>query len=355
MKNNKEQLPSRERMKKIILSTVKDKTWSRRELISKVIKRCGFTPEQLKDTSTDSISTRLKSFAGTVINELVGEKALSLTQDNKIELPPKKKLENKEILEVFINKYLTDEEKKDRTPGGKRNTLNAVLGNILKKKKKEIDKADDVVEYLDKQLINNSTVYEKIIKHSDYPETPLGNKLRFLNEKFNECKRGALPKENYRKILNQSVLECLSLAGGEFFERLCLSLIKKGYGDRVVNDKLTAGPDDKGIDGIVYIKDEMGFDERVFIQAKTKRKKGYIPLCEIREFLGVMIAEKATKGILISNSNYHKETIKFADKVDNLILINQKKLLELMQKHSIGIIQQNGLCKIDDKLFLEQV
>ncbi|MFW5780853.1 MAG: restriction endonuclease [Bacillota bacterium] len=353
MKNNKTLLPERERMKKIILNSVNDKIWSRRELISKVIKRCGFSAEQLKDTSTDSISTRLKSFAGTVINELVGEKSLILTEDNKLRLPEKKKPEKKELVEIFIKKYLTEEEEKDRSPGGKRNTINSVMGNIFKKKKKEIEKAEDIIDYLDKQLRNNPTVYEQIIKHNDYPETALGNKLRFAEQKYKQCKKGVLNKDTYRKILNKSVLECLSLAGGEFFERVCLSLIKKGYGDRVVKDVLTAGPDDKGIDGIIYIKDEMGFDERVFIQAKTKRKKGYIPLCEIREFFGVMIAENATKGILISNSNYHKETIKFVSKLDNFILINQRKLIELMIKHSFGIIKDNGLYKIDDKMFLE--
>ena len=37
-------------------------------------------------------------------------------------------------------------------------------------------------------------------------------------------------------------MECINLAGGEFFERFCMSLIKACYGDKVIKDELTAGP-----------------------------------------------------------------------------------------------------------------
>ena len=68
-------------------------------------------------------------------------------------------------------------------------------------------------------------------------------------------------------------MECISLAGGEFFERFCMSLIKACYGDKVIKDELTAGPGDKGIDGIIIVCDEIGFKEKILIQAKTKRKE----------------------------------------------------------------------------------
>ena len=67
-----------------------------------------------------------------------------------------------------------------------------------------------------------------------------------------------------------------------------------------------------------------------------------------------MTSENATKGLMISNSNYHKETEKFASKVKNLILIDQKKLIELMEKYQIGFVNEDGIIKIDEALFLEE-
>ena len=67
-----------------------------------------------------------------------------------------------------------------------------------------------------------------------------------------------------------------------------------------------------------------------------------------------MTSENATKGLMISNSNYHKETEKFASKVKNLILIDQKRLIELMEKYQIGFVNEDGIIKIDEALFLEE-
>lgn len=353
MKNNYT-LPTRNDIRKQLLETISHKAWQRKQLIAEVIRRCGFTKEQLKDTSSDSLSTRLKSFVGTIINELLTEQAIMLNENKQIHI--ERKLPDKKTLtEVFLNKYLTEDEIKDSTPSGKRNILKAVLGDIIKRKENELLLAVDVIEYLDGELRKNDSVYNNIIKPRErcYPNTPLGSKLKALDKSFTQCQKGQIKKESYRKILQQSVLECISLAGGEFFERLSMSLMIAVYGNKVIKDEITAGPGDNGIDGVLVIIDELGFEEKILLQAKTKRKKGYIPLPEIREFLGVMAADKADKGILISNSNYHKESVKFVSKVNNLMLIGEKKLLELMEKHSIGLVEDAGILRIDEKLFLE--
>ncbi|HHT83218.1 MAG: restriction endonuclease [Christensenellales bacterium] len=354
MKNNAT-YPTRLALRKLVLQTIGQKAKKRKQLIMDVINKCGYGKEELKDTGSDSLSTRLKSFTGIVINELLEEKALLMTDDFKIvsaeSLPDKK-----EILEIFLKKYLTEDELKDNSPSGKKNIIKAVLGDLIRRKRSEIAKAIDVVAYLDEELRKNETVYNNIIKQKEkcYPQTPLGNKLKLINKRFNDCKKGALKKEIYRKEAHKTAMECISLAGGEFFERFCMSLIKACYGDKVIKDELTAGPGDKGIDGIIIVCDEIGFKEKILIQAKTKRKRGFIPLSEIREFLGVMTSENATKGLMISNSNYHKETEKFASKVKNLILIDQKKLIELMEKYQIGFVNEDGIIKIDEALFLEE-
>ncbi|MDD4315902.1 MAG: restriction endonuclease [Clostridia bacterium] len=347
-------LPTRNDIRTLLLETIAGKAWERKQLIAEIIEKSGFTKAQLKDTSSDSLSTRLKSFVGTIINELLTEQAIMLNENKQIHI--EKKLPDKKTLtEVFLNKYLTEEEIKDAKPSGKRNILKAVLGDLIKRKENEIITAVDVIEYLDGELRKNDSVYNNIIKAAEksYPNTPLGNKLESLDKSFDACKKGTLKKDNYLKTLHNAVLECISLAGGEFFERLSMSLMIAAYGKKVIKDEITAGPTDNGIDGILIIRDELGFEEKILLQAKTKRKKGYIPLPEIREFLGVMSAERADKGILISNSSYHKESLKFVSKVNNLMLIDEKKLIELMEKHAIGLVEQDGISRLDEKLFLE--
>lgn len=354
MKNNIK-LPTRNTIRKLILETLSSKKTARKQLIAQVIKKCGFSTEQLKDTGSDSISTRLKSYTGIILNELISEKTILVTEeDYKLVMAESKQLDKKALVETTLKKYLTDDEIKDSSPSGKKNTIKAVMGDIFKRKQTELNKALDVMAFLDTELRKNEAV-NNIIREREkcYPDTPLGLALKALAKRYCQCKKGAIKKETYKNEVYKSVLECISLAGGEFFERVCMSLMKACYGTRVIKDELTAGPGDKGIDGIIFVKDEMGFEEKILMQAKTKRRRGYIPLSEIREFLGVMTAEKAEKGILMSNSNYHRETIRFANKVNNFVLIDQKKLLELMEEHALGLICEEGLIRIDEDFFLE--
>lgn len=354
MKNNIV-LPTRNAIRKLILETLSSKNLERKQLISQVIKNCGFSAEQLKDTGSDSISTRLKSFTGIILNELMSEKAIHIIEDDKkLGIAENKNLDKKALVEMILKKYLSDEDIKDSSPSGRKNTIKAVMGDIFKRKQSEMNKTLDMMAFLDTELRKNDAV-NNIIREREkcYPDTPLGLSLKALDKRYCQCKKGTIKKDIYKNEVYKSVLECISFAGGEFFERVCMSLMKACYGTRVVKDEITAGPGDKGIDGIIEVRDEMGFEETIFLQAKTKLKRGYIPLSEIREFLGVMTAERADKGILMSNSSYHRETIKFASKVNNFILIDQKRLLELMEEHELGLIYEEGLIRIDESFFLE--
>lgn len=355
MKNNNLVLPSRGTLRELILQSIGRKSLKRKSLIQRVITETGYNKAELQDTSSDSLSTRLKSFTGIVINEMVAEKALILTDDFEITVPESKIPNDKEITDIFLSKYLTEEEIKNTSPGAKRNQIKATLGAILKHKRNDMLAAIDVISYIDKELRKNEAV-NNIIKEREkcYPKTPLGNKLKLIEKKYSDCKRGLIRKDIYLKQMHKTAMDCISLAGGEFFERFCMGLVKKCYGDKVVSDEITAGPGDKGIDGIVIIVDELGFEEKILIQCKTKRKRSaFIPESETRAFLGVMTSEKATKGLMMSNSNYLRETFRLANRVKNLILIDQKKLIELMEKHQVGYVTVDGLLKVDEKVFLE--
>lgn len=75
-----------------------------------------------------------------------------------------------------------------------------------------------------------------------------------------------------------------------------MKLLIAVYGDSVQSNELTAGPDDNGIDGKLYVKDPAGFKETIFFQSKTKlNERAYVSIKVAREFLGVMTAYGATK------------------------------------------------------------
>ena len=78
-----------------------------------------------------------------------------------------------------------------------------MLGDLIRRKRSEIAKAIDVVAYLDEELRKNETVYNNIIKQKEkcYPQTPLGNKLKLINKRFNDCKKGALKRKYTAKKL----------------------------------------------------------------------------------------------------------------------------------------------------------
>ncbi len=104
------------------------------------------------------------------------------------------------------------------------------------------------------------------------------------------------------------------------------------------------GPQDGGIDGIISIKDKLGYNEKFLVQVKNKiNKSAYIPLCEIREFFGVFSADpEATKAIFITNAKFHKNTISFVNKIKKCqyILIDGKKWLEIAKYCNYNIPEQ---------------
>lgn len=104
-----------------------------------------------------------------------------------------------------------------------------------------------------------------------------------------------------------------------------------GYKEVVAEN--TDGPNDNGIDGIINCTDSLGYRETVILQVKhIAKKEKYVPLCEVREFLGVLAAHPtALKGIFVTNAKYHKDTVKFVNsyKSKYFLLLDGKALLNL--------------------------
>ena len=109
---------------------------------------------------------------------------------------------------------------------------------------------------------------------------------------------------------------------------------------------------DGGIDGIIN-EDKLGLDT-IYIQAK--KWENSIPVKEIRDFAGALLGQKAKKGIFITTSNFPKGAYDYVKNIEHkIILIDGKKLTELMIENNIGLSTQINyeIKKIDTDYFEE--
>jgi len=120
------------------------------------------------------------------------------------------------------------------------------------------------------------------------------------------------------------------------FEELVVDLLlAMGYGgSRQEAGKTVGKSGDGGIDGIIS-EDRLGLD-KIYLQAK--RWENTVPIKEVRDFAGALLAQKARKGVFITTSEFSKSAFDFVDNIDRtIVLIDGQRLSELMIEHSVGV------------------
>jgi hypothetical protein len=145
-----------------------------------------------------------------------------------------------------------------------------------------------------------------------------------------------LDEKSFAALVNQK--------GGDFFNVLVAKLLETYYasvGVRVSGRFVVDGSEDRGIDVIFHVVDELGFSDKVAVQAKT-RARSQIALKELREFYGCAHAEGATKGIFVTTATFTTEAVEFLRKNDNLTGIDAVKLFELACRYEICIRHREG-------------
>ncbi|WP_321343142.1 restriction endonuclease [uncultured Draconibacterium sp.] len=137
------------------------------------------------------------------------------------------------------------------------------------------------------------------------------------------------------------------------FEILVLDLLQAmGYGgNREEAAQVTKKSGDGGIDGIIN-EDRLGLD-KIYVQAK--KWEGNVTISAIRDFGGTLLAHSAQKGIFITTSDFPKSAIDYCEKIDRtIILINGKRLTELMIEYNVGISpKKTYVVKVVDSDYFE--
>lgn len=160
--------------------------------------------------------------------------------------------------------------------------------------------------------------------------------------------------QQLRADLESEVLERVKASSPDFFERLVVDvLLKMGYGgSREDAGKAVGGSGDDGIDGIIK-EDRLGLDV-IYIQAKKWADKVGRP--EIQKFAGALQGHRARKGVFITTSDFSKEAIEYAERIESkIVLLNGSQLAKLMIDWNVGVSTANSydIKKIDSDYFDE--
>ncbi|QAR32744.1 restriction endonuclease [Geovibrio thiophilus] len=142
--------------------------------------------------------------------------------------------------------------------------------------------------------------------------------------------------KDLRNTLISDLQEQISKCTPSFFEQLVVDvLLGLGYGGSVEDAGRAIGRSgDEGIDGIIK-EDILGLDE-IYIQAK--KWEGKVGRPEIQKFAGALLGKKAHKGVFITTSEFSAEAVRYAENLERkVVLIDGRKLAELMVKHNIGV------------------
>jgi len=144
-----------------------------------------------------------------------------------------------------------------------------------------------------------------------------------------------ISKEDKRFIPSYDVVSGLDEAKNlasmdwEDFEHLIRELFEKEFSQNGGEVKVTRASRDGGVDAIAFDPDPIR-GGKIVIQAK--RYTNTVGVSAVRDLYGTVVNEGATKGILVTTSDYGPDSYSFATNKP-ITLLNGSNLLYLLEKH----------------------
>lgn len=158
-----------------------------------------------------------------------------------------------------------------------------------------------------------------------------------------------------RANLGREILGKLLKSSPSFFENTVVELVvAMGYGGSRRDAGQAIGQSgDEGIDGIIK-EDRLGLDT-IYLQAKRWIQTVGRP--EIQKFAGALQGFRAKKGIFITTSDFSREAIDYASRIDSkIVLIDGEMLWNLMIDFEIGVTKTATyeIKRVDNDYFDEE-
>jgi restriction system protein len=113
----------------------------------------------------------------------------------------------------------------------------------------------------------------------------------------------------------------------EDFEHLIRQLFERKFADKGADVRVTQSSRDRGVDAVIFDPDPLT-GGKIVVQAK--RYTLTVGVAAVRELYGTMIDQAATRGILVTTSDFGSDSREFA-KGKNITLLNGENLLSLLQ------------------------
>lgn len=265
----------------------------------------------------------------------------------------------KELFEALaIHFKLTEQELKELLPSGQQ----TVFRNRVAWAKAHLKMAG-IVENPTRGRVKLSARGKQVLD-----QNPRLINLRFLKQydEYNEAVRGSTVKSSeleetssgdgqttttpleqmesaFAKLQAAVVDELMDRLGRvspEFFEHVVVRLLQAmGYGVGIESGEVTSYVRDGGIDGVIR-EDKLGLDV-VCIQAK--RWQGTVGRPAVQAFVGSMDLIRAKKGVILTTGRFSEDATTFVDRIEGkrVVLIDGKRLAELMIEHNIGVITKS--------------
>lgn len=208
---------------------------------------------------------------------------------------------------------------------------------------KDLEKYDMYIKFTYRRRTGGETAKETTVDDSRTPEENLDSALQEIKDSV--C---------------SELLDKIRKVRPSTFETLVIELIKKmGYGD--ANDPMSGirvgGAGDGGIDGIIK-QDKLGL-ELIYIQAKRYKENNNVDPHDVRDFIGTLTINGVRRGIFITSSDFSSQAIKHTQEAKDckVVLINGKRLAELMYEYGIGVTTKQivEIKKIDGDAFEDEM
>ena len=302
----------------------------RKALIDAIVERSPLSESEKNDMTASGVLSLYRSIAGTAIQALERYGDIEINAYNEVVL---KKTPSVIVRETEIARYVL-ELLKDCTLTAKQISDKAL---VYFGADKTVTLEDDAeVEHRTKYLIKD------LLKRG---------KLQYSFGKYSLCSETIIIRKP--KSLFEEFIALLNSMGGEFFENYSAMLLDKYYqsiGMKVGYCNVIGGSDDGGIDVILTVADHLGFQDKIVVQCKQKSGSN-VTLKELKEFVGAFYVEKATRGIFMTTSRFHKEASLLFGELGDIIPIDAPKLFEIAKACECGLKKENDTYVIDKEMF----
>jgi len=136
-----------------------------------------------------------------------------------------------------------------------------------------------------------------------------------------------------KEILAHTGGQNLASMDWQDFEHLIRELFEKEFASVGAEVRVTQASRDRGVDAVVFDPDPLRGGKFV---VQAKRYVHTVDVSAVRDLYGTVQAEGANKGILVTTSNYGRDSYDFA-KGKPLTLLNGSNLLSMLQRHGYGL------------------